>query len=128
MYTITGTKQEIFDTIIRHLDAQGRRSISAGGKCAYLAPNGDRCAIGCLIPREHYRPEMENKNLHGLLTRDLIAISGEVPRTFFREMQDAHDQLADWKWWSDLRDVLQFIAQRHDLDTAVLDTLKFNPK
>lgn len=48
---MTRTNQEIFDTCLTHLRAQGRRSIDPiSGFCVYRGPDGLKCAIGALIP------------------------------------------------------------------------------
>lgn len=49
-------RQEIYNKVRDHLLKQGRRA--AGLRfdepaCLYLNANGDRCAIGCLIPDGH---------------------------------------------------------------------------
>ena len=52
------TKQEIFDTVVTHLRAQGIRSMR-GCTCVYRGPEGRKCAIGALIPDEDFKPEWE---------------------------------------------------------------------
>lgn len=54
------TQQETFDTVVRHLRTQGCKSI-ADGACMYRGPDGLKCAVGCLIPDDDYRPEMESQ-------------------------------------------------------------------
>lgn len=52
-------KQAIFDRVVTHLLTQKRRSVTITGgvrTCMYRAPNGDMCAIGCLIPDDVYTP------------------------------------------------------------------------
>jgi hypothetical protein len=50
--------QEIFDYVVAHFIKQGHRAIVTGSgvdvshDCLYRAPNGDMCAIGCLIKVE----------------------------------------------------------------------------
>lgn len=62
MIFIKGTKQEIFDTVVKHLAQQKRRSVIPNTNiCMYRSEEGLKCAIGCLIPDEEYNPEMENK-------------------------------------------------------------------
>lgn len=52
-------KQTIFDTVVRHLGRQGHPAMNGAGRCVYRAPDGSKCAVGCLIPDELYRPEMD---------------------------------------------------------------------
>lgn len=60
------THQEIFNKVITHLRQQGRPSrvkkgdsASATELCMYAAPNGDACAVGCLINPKAYHPDIE---------------------------------------------------------------------
>lgn len=59
------SKQELFDTVARHLLTQRRQSKVVGGQCRYRweDPWGRvlRCAIGCLIPDEAYKPSYEGR-------------------------------------------------------------------
>lgn len=53
------TQQEIYNKVKAHLLKQGRRSQFAAeegksGECAYRGPDGTMCAVGCLIPDEHF--------------------------------------------------------------------------
>lgn len=52
-------KQEIFNTVVTHLRKQNRQALS-GNRCCYKTPDGDKCAVGCLIPDEHFYPEMND--------------------------------------------------------------------
>lgn len=58
------TNQEIFDTVVAHLFAQGRPAILQGydssksPMCAYRQDDLS-CAFGCIIPDSVYTPEME---------------------------------------------------------------------
>ena len=53
------TAQEVFDKVVNHLRTQGKRAIDAEGYCVYRAPDGCKCAAGCLIPDADYKPEYE---------------------------------------------------------------------
>lgn len=61
--------QQIYDTVVRHLAKQGRRSMymiqnAFNGKtvpaCAYRGAGGMSCAVGCLIPDSEYSKVFEN--------------------------------------------------------------------
>jgi hypothetical protein len=64
--------QEILDVVAAHLMQQGvpalRSSIPEAwddlndGVCAYLSPDGLRCAVGAFIPEELYRRDMEGQS------------------------------------------------------------------
>lgn len=60
------TPQELINKVYSHLIKQGGPSQN-NGSCAYRAPDGRQCAIGCLIPDELYSPEMEHNSLGVLL-------------------------------------------------------------
>lgn len=89
------TDQEIFNTVVRALHAQGgpsRRPPQPGepNTCMYRGPNGRKCAVGHLIRDEDYSPAIEG---HGLRDLELAVV-----RNQFREhmvllelMQNAHD-------------------------------------
>lgn len=60
------TPQEIFDKVCKHLLTQRVKSIN-GTKCVYRGPNGTKCAVGCLIPDELYKPAIESCTVHKLI-------------------------------------------------------------
>lgn len=52
--------QEIYDKVKAHLLSQGKPAMDVDGRCSvYRAEDGTKCAVGCLIPDELYRPEFE---------------------------------------------------------------------
>lgn len=68
------TLQEIFDTVVAHLRKQGRKSTTLVNQhCVYRAPNGDKCAIGCLIRDEDY-----DRSIEGLTVRAVRHYIGEL--------------------------------------------------
>jgi hypothetical protein len=87
-------RQQIFETVARHLFAQGKRAVKFnesayhrevaerirhnwGGKpdkeeyqtCQYRSPDGLKCAVGCLIPDEYYDVGMEGNGVYSILSR-----------------------------------------------------------
>lgn len=93
-------KQEIFDKIVTHLRAQGCRAVRETGDCAYLAPDGKRCAAGCLIPPEDYDPKFEGCSVYGSKIYGYLSKHYSDNDIFLiREMQDIHDGAAvdDWE-------------------------------
>jgi len=92
------TNQEAFDTMVRHLRKQGKRSQEVNrSTCRYYGPDGLMCAVGCLIPEDQYSRELE-----GLA---VIEIQEKVPALYpispdlLRSMQLIHDfdQVEDWE-------------------------------
>lgn len=63
------SQQETFDIIVAHLRQQNAKAKLPNPKdsyfnnCAYRGENGLKCAAGCLIPDELYKPEFEKINL-----------------------------------------------------------------
>jgi hypothetical protein len=75
------TAQEAFDTVARHLLDQGHAATTKDDEgfliCRYRAANGDRCAVGCLIPDGLYKPGFEGSSVKGLpaiFSKSLIAL------------------------------------------------------
>ena len=110
----TVTAQEVFDTVARHLLRQGRRAVNCRGdeqKCSYRAENGDQCAVGCLIPRRAYVPEMEEVGSAGLL----FVFCSERGQTWhvpylphldlLEDLQHLHDTLYPFAWQERLGDI-----------------------
>lgn len=65
----TASRQEVYDTIARHMLSQNRRCVNDRGDCKYLMHDDAgvlRCAAGCLISSDRYTPAMENKRWNDL--------------------------------------------------------------
>lgn len=133
------TNQEAFDKAAAHLLQQGRRAVapirnadgsfvSGGGTaCRYRAPNGDACAIGCLIPDDEYLPSMEGCSAARLIlgrVEDRVfvpppSLAGLDP-SLLASLQSVHDDASPEGWFALLHDV----ASVFDLSTAVLDEVE----
>lgn len=60
------TAQEVFDKIVTHLRAQGKKSLGATGiACKYRGVDGLRCAVGCLLSDDEYQPWMDDSTSAG---------------------------------------------------------------
>lgn len=57
-------KQEIFDKVAAHLLKQKVAAVGEHGSCRYRGMNGTSCAVGCLIPDEHYKEDMEGYSVN----------------------------------------------------------------
>lgn len=88
------TKQQIFNIVVEHLFKQGIAAFDiARDICAYRSPEGLTCAIGCLIPDEHYNSLMEGKDvetLYAYYTTTFSHFEQYVP--FLGRLQEIHDQ------------------------------------
>lgn len=89
-------KQKIINTVVRHVLEQGEPSVIVYDYgvqlCAYMSPDGLKCAIGALIPDALYREEFEKCSIRRLL-RDYPEIfeDWEQLRPFLKRIQSAHD-------------------------------------
>lgn len=122
------TNQELFDTVAAHLLRQGRRAITADGyNCRYRTePDEDgvvlKCAIGCLIPDELYRPGFEGCPLNvGNISEAAGLQQHQISLGLL--LQTLHDGGASPTTW---REQLTRIAAAYQLSAAVLDTCEDN--
>lgn len=107
-------RQEIFDRVARHLLTQKERSVTRG-RCRYRGAQGLKCAIGCLIPDELYRVDMEGKGAHTFLIRDILTKAGintECMTYMLVHLQAAHDHGLVSGWPQRLRN----IAKQYNLE------------
>ena len=114
-------EQEIFDTVAQHLLTQGEKATD-GVTCRYRTPSGLKCAVGCLIPDELYKPEMESLNAWALIPRVRNALPGvsQDDADFLGGLQELHDDVAPSDWALSLRS----FAEGRRLSPAVLDDFK----
>ena len=102
------TLQEIFDTVVSNLIAQGGRSIHKEryehkSPCAYRGANGRKCAAGWLIPDELYRPDMEDDSATHIFenSEELLDVIGrdglDDKLALIRRLQSIHDGDEEWE-------------------------------
>jgi hypothetical protein len=121
--------QEIFDTVAKHLAAQGRPAHKGPSSraCAYRAHDGLKCAVGVLILDEEYDPDWDQNTK----TVTELAAMGKLPTRLMEhcellgKLQDAHDYAASGEC---LRNRLLEVAGAFALSPAVLDALTFPDK
>jgi hypothetical protein len=111
------SEQEIFDQVVRHLFAQGKRALNilAGGitQCAYRSADGCKCAAGCLIDDSEYRPIMEGGNWHSVIDAGLAP---EDNSSLIRELQTVHDGYEPFQWFQRLHEA----AEKFGLSSEIL--------
>lgn len=92
--------QQVFDKIVTHLRAQGKKALDEYGSCVYLAPDGCQCAVGCLIPHDLYNPKMEKTGIaYGPVYEALMKIGVTNQHLdLLVTMQCIHDQYAVDEW------------------------------
>ena len=110
--------QTTFDTVARHLLTQGRqarRDINSLS-CMYRAPNGDRCAAGCLIPDADYNPQFEGAVVDKPEIAAILKREGHDVNLVY-DLQTVHDKTSPILWPAMLRK----LADDRELSTNVLD-------
>ena len=95
--------QQVFDTMLTRMRAQGEPAINADGNCKYQMSDGRSCVVGCVMPKEFMQGNMESMNgeqFHALPNKfkaymtGVVAGGAEDAGEFYRECQEAHDQAA----------------------------------
>jgi len=98
------TSREIFDKVKKHLLKQGERS-SEDGWCLYRS--GDlKCAVGCLIPDDLYKEDMERTAINGLFNKfygvmKKIGLKHEH-KNLLVSLQNIHDTAEPIHWETNL--------------------------
>lgn len=128
------TLQEVFDRVVKHLLAQGKKSLSAdASNCAYRGFDGNMntlmCAVGCLIPDNLYKPAIDNDfsetdiesilykfGMDGLFDFKVIDSSDINFLNFLKKLQYIHDVSPPNKWQHRLKD----FAKNNNLEFRVL--------
>ena len=112
------TDQELFDRVVTHLAKQGRRAM-ARVACLYRTPDGLKCAIGCLIPDEKYRAEME---LDPDIWEEVMEVAGisDEQDWLARQLQRSHDSSTTAEL---LRSNLLATARAYKLDPHLIGTI-----
>ena len=99
------TNQEIFDTVVIHLRNQGEKSQTdepnqdGDFECLYRLKRGDKilkCAAGCLIKDEDYKPKFERKNAGW---SEMAYCFADMDIKLILRLQNIHDlaEIPDWE-------------------------------
>lgn len=90
------THQTAFETAAKALIAQNAFSLVDDGQtCAYRDPDGNKCAIGHLIPDELYGEVTEGLGVIEMLKKapSIAPLFAECEDQFLTELQAVHDDL-----------------------------------
>lgn len=92
------TEQEVFYQVKDHLLRQKARSLGKDKLCKYRGENGLKCAAGCLIADEEYKPTFERKTW-GELSKSRTYKIGNCHAELINRLQHIHDSgfLYDWE-------------------------------
>jgi hypothetical protein len=121
--------QEAFDTVVKHLRAQGKRCVGVyyagqiSPTCLYRGADGLKCAAGILISDEEYASWMEGMGIIGILItgkcpNSLRSKLQNVDQTLLMELQDVHDNSPEVEW----EEKLHRLATRFDLTIPSQET------
>lgn len=113
--------QDIFDTVVKHLFAQGKQALDHDGDCVYRSPTGLKCAVGCLIPDDKYDPELESRTIRTLLNRGVLPLEYSPHRMLLGALQGVHDDPDNWESRTLLKEHLVDVAIQHNLKVDVMD-------
>jgi len=137
-------KQDVFDFAARAVIKQGKpatQRIEGLGAhsspfCAYKTKEGDRCAVGHLLPDNTPQAVFDAKMSVRELTsafpevKQLLGIETDEDVTFLARIQAAHDQYSsyvtsgDWDttaWLKSFIDSMRDVAKLYELSDAILD-------
>jgi len=93
--------QELFDKMVEGLNKQKAISTRPATwdedvlMCAYRAENGNRCAVGMLIPDDLYVPELEGRPAASSEIFDVLGIDYDQEFEFKCFLNDAQTMLHD---------------------------------
>ena len=105
------TKQQIFNKVVKHLRKQGKRAFN-GITCWYRAPDGSKCAVGCLLKDDEYRADFEGKTVGAIALPERLS----QHLSFLDDIQWLHDQQYSWKQRGGIKEsAISAFARKHKL-------------
>lgn len=110
------TAQQIFDKVATHLHKQNAQARSSQHGCAYRAPDGRRCAVGCLLTDDEYDRGMEGARVPWLIEHGGIPRRLRPHADLLTSLQNVHDNYLPEAWPGALRDR----ANTHGLSPEVI--------
>ena len=107
------TNQEILDKVANHLLTQNEKAYNEDEhSCAYLDPEGRKCAVGCLIPDDQYSKELEGAIITSNPKLKALPCMQGLDLDFLRDLQMLHDRSPTSKW----RKELEELANQNNLE------------
>ena len=97
MIKISGTRQEIFDKVVKHARKQGKKSVRSDNEnaCMYRAEDGSKCFVGAIIPDSEYSEELENLSIDDIVAIGLLDF---YDTEFLQDLQSIHDDCDIDQW------------------------------
>jgi len=125
------TPQQIYDKVVAHLSTQGKRSVD-DRYCRYHSEDGLMCAVGVLIDKDDYFPEIDqgNKTIKGLVQQyeDKFPEWMSENLGLLSELQSVHDRQYLWEDGQKMLDTLTDVAEAYNVSPAILNKLEFDFK
>lgn len=127
------SQQQVFDRVVRHLFAQGKRSVDMHSNPVYCGTNGLKDPVGLLM--SDYKPGDERLSVGALVQSGRL--SGVSPtgtddaHSYFGvldDLREIHDNLSNWRTSPVMQDALRLVAVRHGLDPSVLSQVGFGDR
>jgi hypothetical protein len=112
------SKQKTFNIVVNHLRKQGRKAMAEMpdyGGCMYRTPNGDKCAVGCLISNTDYSRTLEGKVSDFIY--DLVPSLQMHDCGLLCSLQHAHDEPT-----MSIEEGLQSVAEAFGLELPPIET------
>lgn len=120
----TATNQDIYDFVCDHLYRQGKRAWHGGiFTCAYRAPDGTTCAVGCILPDAQYLPNMESQSIEVIAQSFNLSWALDSERNPDRtkllwRLQTIHDSDHSWSTSGEMAHRLTELALEFGLNPA----------
>lgn len=120
------TAQELYDATIEHFIRQGRPGMEIkNGKCRYRTKEGLKCAVGCHITDEEYKPSWDvgiGKTIYQIRLPERL----REHKDLLYRLQGAHDDSVSDEGefdWQILREEMKDVGEEFSLDTGQLSKI-----
>ena len=94
--------QQVFNKIVKHLLKQNKQSITSAS-CRYFGDDGLKCAVGCLIPKKLYIPEIEGRAYSIAFDTIKIKVDNAITNRILAKTQYIHDIVEVKNWEQELK-------------------------
>lgn len=109
MDPVVTRRTAILKTVAEFMSNQREPARSLDDECRYRVGGTDlKCAVGALIPDEHYTPKMEGVSMQALLSRERSDNHSNRTAVLKRALDASGIHQDDWEF-------LKYIQEAHDL-------------
>ena len=117
-------RQEVFNTVSRHLLTQMKQAKNEKGMCLYQTNDNLKCAVGILIPDGHPAQnvfiELTSLIMMYPDLKEILGIKNNLDLKFLTLLQVLHDTHLPVDWRKELKKE----AERFELNYEVLDEFR----